>query len=47
MTRKSLSAWLVVLALTVTACGGGGGSGGQSGGKTTLAYALWNKDQRR
>lgn len=45
MTRKSLFAWLVVLALAVTACGGGGGSGGEAGGKTTLAYALWNKDQ--
>ena len=46
MPRKSLFAWLLVLALAATACGGGGGdSGGETGGKKQLAYALWNKDQ--
>src|SRR3712207_9082849 len=48
MVRKSLFAWLVVLVLVVTGCGGGGGGagGGEApGGKTVLAYALWNVDQ--
>jgi multiple sugar transport system substrate-binding protein len=48
VARKSLFALMIALALALAACGGGGngaGGGGGEGGKTVLAYALWNKDQ--